>query len=103
MPKLHVEPANDRIFVVDEVGDTVIDGISLPDNERQKDMILGTVIFVGPEAPQTFVGDKVYYGPYAGKTIVFNGTQFRLIRQGHIEAYVRVDDEQSEIIPRTLA
>ena len=29
------------------------------------------------------------YGPYAGKTVVLEGVEFRLLREGQIEGYIR--------------
>ena len=85
-----LEPAGDHIIVIDLPHETVIDGIEMPDNVRQQEMVYGTVIFVGPLAQErTKPHDRLVYGPYAGKTIVLGGVQFRSIREGHIEAYVR--------------
>lgn len=89
MSKSVLEPATDHLFVIDGLRETTIDGISLPDNIRQQEMICGTVVFVGPQATCTKVQDLVLYGPYAGKTVVFNGIEFRLICEGQIESYIR--------------
>ena len=89
MSKSYLEPATDHLLVVDSPHETTLDGITLPDNIRQQEMVFGTVVFVGPEAPQTKPEDLVCYGPYAGKNVVMNGTEFRLLRQGQIEAYIR--------------
>ena len=85
-----VEPAGDHILVADISRETTIDGIVLPDNMREQEMIFGLVIFVGPAvSAATRVQDKVLYGPYAGKNIVVDGVQFRLVREGQIEGYIR--------------
>ena len=93
MPKPILEPANDHLLVIDSPRDTTIDGISLPDNIRQQEMCFGLVVFVGPLATSTKVQDKVAYGPYAGKNIVLDGIEFRLLREGQVEAYVRQVEE----------
>jgi co-chaperonin GroES (HSP10) len=85
MSKSYLEPASDHVIVVDSPRETTIDGISLPDNMKQQEMVFGTVIFVGPDASKTMIEDRVCYGPYAGKTVVIDGVEFRIIRQGQIE------------------
>jgi co-chaperonin GroES (HSP10) len=89
-----IEPASDHVLVIDCVRDTTIDGISLPDNVKQQEMLFGMVIFVGPACTSTKVQDKVCYGPYAGKHVVLDGVEFRLLTEGQIEAYIR--DKVSE-------
>jgi co-chaperonin GroES (HSP10) len=89
MSKHFLEPATDHVLVVDNPRETVIDEISLPDNVRQSEMAYGTVIFTGPLATLTKIEDQVCYGPYAGKTLVFEGIEFRLLREGQIEMYIR--------------
>lgn len=85
----YLEPANDFVIVVDNPRTVVIDGIELPENVRQQETVFGTVVFVGPNVPHTAIHDTVCYGPYAGKTIVIEGLEFRLLRDGQIEAYLR--------------
>jgi co-chaperonin GroES (HSP10) len=90
MSKNYLEPAGDNILVVDNLHtSTVIDGIEMPDNERQKDMLFGTVVFVGPDAKYTKPENVVCYGPYAGKLVAFEGVEFRALREGQIEFYLR--------------
>lgn len=89
MSKTFLEPAGDHCLVVDMPQETVIEGITMPDNERQKEMVFGTVVFAGPLALKTHSEDRICYGPYAGKTVVLEGIEFRIIKEGQIEAYVR--------------
>jgi co-chaperonin GroES (HSP10) len=89
MSKTFLEPASDHLLVVDNPRETTIEGIAMPDNMRQQEMVFGTVIFKGPQALATKAEDRVCYGPYAGKTVVLEGIEFRLIKEGQIEAYVR--------------
>lgn len=89
MSKTVLEPASDHVIVADMPRETTIDGIAMPENVRQQEMIFGVVVFVGPEAKNTKAEDRVCYGPYAGKGIVMDGLEFRLLRQGQIEAYLR--------------
>lgn len=91
MAETFLEPAGDHILVIDSLADTTIEGISMPDNIKQQEMVYGTVIAVGPKcnAQYTHAKDVVCYGPYAGKRVVLNGTEFRSITEEHIEAYIR--------------
>jgi co-chaperonin GroES (HSP10) len=89
MSKTYLEPATDHILVVDGSQVTTIDGIDMPDNAKQKDMLAGSVVFIGPDARHTQLADTVLYGPYAGKSVVVDGMEFRLLREGQIEAYLR--------------
>lgn len=92
MSKTVIEPASDFVLVIDNKQDTTISGITLPDNVKQQEMIYGIVIEPGPLAMLTKSQDRVMYGPYAGKTIVLEGIEFRLLKQGQIEAYLRQRD-----------
>ena len=89
MSKTVIEPASDFVLVIDNKQDTTISGITLPDNVKQQEMVFGTVIFVGPGMVNTKVQDRVCYGPYAGKNVVLEGIEFRLMLEEQIEAYVR--------------
>lgn len=90
MSKTVIVPANDRVIVVDLPRTTVIDGIEMPENEKQQEMAFGVVVFVGPKVSEyTKPEDQVSYGPYAGKIVVMNGVAFRILLEGQIEAYVR--------------
>lgn len=84
-----IVPANDRVLVADSPRTTTIDGIELPENVKQQEMVYGTVISVGPLMVQdTKPKDLVCYGPFAGKTIVIEGIELRLLREGQIEGYI---------------
>jgi co-chaperonin GroES (HSP10) len=89
MSNTYFDPATDHVLVAELPRETVIDGITMPDNEKQQEMVYGSVVFAGPEAPKTNPGDTIAYGPYAGKHIIVNGMQFRLLREGQIEGYLR--------------
>ena len=92
-------PANDHVLAIDTKRETVLDGITMPDNLKQQEMVFGLVIEVGPACTHwTRVQDKICYGPYAGKNIVLDGVEFRLLREGQIEAYVR-DKDYVEPLP----
>jgi len=89
MSKTVLQPASDHILAVDNPRETTIDGISLPDNVRQQEMVFGTVVFIGPDVDSTSVRDRICYGPYAGKTVVIDGIEFRLLKEEQIEGYIR--------------
>ena len=96
MPKNVLQPANDFVMVVDGARETTLDGISLPDNVRQQEMVFGAVVFIGPLVNNTKIFDRVIYGPYAGKTIVMDGVEYRLLREGQIEAYIRTVENEHQ-------
>ena len=85
-----IEPAGDYVIVADQPRDTSIDGISMPDNIRQLEMLFGVVVFTGPKVldSRTKPEQRVCYGPYAGKNVVMEGIEFRIIREGQIEGYI---------------
>lgn len=89
MAKTILEPANDFVMVIDAPHETTLEGISLPDNMRQQEMVFGTVVFIGPLVKDTKVLDRICFGPYAGKMVVLDGIEYRLLKEGQIEAYIR--------------
>jgi co-chaperonin GroES (HSP10) len=90
MSKTFIEPATDHVIIAEMPDETIIDGITLPDNVKQQEMNPGLVVFVGPQVSEyTKPEDIVLFGPYAGKHIIVNGQQFRLLKEGQIEAYLR--------------
>lgn len=84
-----LEMAGDYVLVMDSPRDVTLDGITLPDNVRQQDMVFGLVIAVGEKMAKAKPEDRVCYGPYAGKTVALDGIEFRILREGQIEAFVR--------------
>ena len=90
MSKSYIEPATDHVIIKEGLQELVVDGISMPDNVKQREMLMGMVIFTGPEVSRaTHMNDIVLYGPWAGKNIIIDGIEFRLLREGQIEAYIR--------------
>ena len=97
MPKSFIEPAGDHVLVIDKAQKQILDGIELPDNVRQLDMVYGYVVAVGPLAcPRVKPEETVCYGPYAGKLVALEGVQFRIIREGQIEAWIRQQPTENE-------
>ena len=94
MAKSRLEPMGDYLLVVDKERSTTIDGITLPDSVKQQEMAFGYVVSVGPECKHLQSGDVVCYGPYAGKNVVIDAVEFRLVREGQIEGKV-IQDEVS--------
>jgi co-chaperonin GroES (HSP10) len=89
MSNFYLEPAGDHILLVDSPRETTLEGICLPDNVKQQEMVFGTVVYRGPLAVNTKPEDRVCYGPYAGKSVILDGVEFRLLHEGQIEAYIR--------------
>jgi co-chaperonin GroES (HSP10) len=84
-----IQPAGNHVIVIDSIRETTIDGISLPENEKQQEMLFGHVVFTGPQALLTKPEDVVMFGPYAGKHAIIDGVQFRIMKEEQIEAYLR--------------
>ena len=93
MPKTFLEPGTDHVLVVDKDRSQTIDGITLPDNVKQQEMVFGYVVAVGPDCKRAKDKDTICYGPYAGKNVVLEGCEFRIILEGQIEAWVRTKTE----------
>ena len=74
----------------------------MPDNVRNLEMFFGLVVSVGSRVldARTKLEARVCYGPYAGKTVVMEGIEFRLLREGQIEGYiVRKSSQKTDPIP----
>lgn len=96
MPKSRLEPMGDHLLVVDADRSVTIDGITLPDNVRQQEMVFGYVVAVGPECATIVEKATICYGPYAGKMVAVDGIEFRLLRAGQVEGrIVQTDDTMS--------
>lgn len=80
-----LQPRGDFLLAIDVPRTTTLDGIELPDNMRQQEMCFGYVVLVGPRCEDLKPQDQIAYGPYAGKTVVLEGVQFRLLRDGQVE------------------
>lgn len=82
-------PAGEFVLVLDASRDTVISGIEMPSNVRQQEMVFGTIAVVGEDATKRKAGEVICYGPYAGKNVVLEGVEFRLLHVKQIEGVVR--------------
>ena len=97
MPKSYLQPGGDRVLVIDKEQKNILGDMELPDNVRQLDMVYGYVIAVGPlSAPRVKPEETVCYGPYAGKLVNLEGVQFRILREGQIEAWIRQRSTEEE-------
>lgn len=88
MSKTRLEPMGDHVLVVDIKGTNVMEGISLPDNVKQQEMCFGYVVAVGPDCLALKERDRICYGPYAGKNVIMEEVEFRLLREGQIEGKI---------------
>jgi len=97
MSKTYLEPSNDFVLLVDMPRTTTLDGITLPDNMQQQEMVFGTIVAIGPLVNREYTKpeDRVCYGPFAGKTVAIDGIEFRLMKEGQIEGHLR-EKEQHE-------
>jgi co-chaperonin GroES (HSP10) len=84
-----IEPLLDYVLVADKPRDVVIDGIAMPDLVKQQEMCYGYVIAVGRMCKQDIEPENIVcYGPYAGKTAVIDGVEFRILREPEIAARI---------------
>jgi len=88
MPTHRVEPFADYIIVLDMERKMTIDGIELPENMKQQDMVFGRVISTGIGCLHIHADETIAYGPYAGKIIAFDGVPLRIMREGMAEARI---------------
>jgi chaperonin GroES len=88
MSKTRLEPMGDYLLVADIPQNNTLGEISLPDNQRQQEMIFGFVVAVGPSCSALKEQDRICYGPYAGKNVIIEGIEFRLLREGQIEGKI---------------
>lgn len=88
MSKTRLEPIGDYLLVVDAHQENLIGEISLPDNQRQQEMCFGFVVAVGPNCLVLKEQDRICYGPYAGKNVIIDGVEFRLLREGQVEGRI---------------
>jgi chaperonin GroES len=94
--KLNIRPLEDRVVVQpSEAEERTAGGIVLPDTAREKPQ-RGTVVAVGPgklleksgERAQMSlkVGDKIFYGKYAGTEIEMDGDEYVILRESDVLA-----------------
>jgi len=88
MSKTFLQPMGDYLLVADKERTTTIDGITLPDSIKQQEMCFGFVVAVGPDCKAIQEKATVCYGPYAGKGVVIDGIEFRILREGQVEGRV---------------
>lgn len=93
--KVKIRPLDDRVVVQRfEAEEKTAGGIVLPDSAREKPQ-QGTVIAAGPgklldsgERGQMSVkvGDRIFYGKYAGTEVDINGDELVVLRESDILA-----------------
>jgi len=105
-------PLGDRILVAVIDQEKMLEGVLLPDSSKD-DMQVGVVMAVGEGVPCTGpvlppktdrieflryapiilqVGDKIMFGPWAGKDIQIEGIPFRVLRFEEIDGKVVTDE-----------
>lgn len=92
---LKLRPLDDRLVVKPvEAEETTAGGIVIPDTAKEKPQV-GTVEAVGPGAllgngkraePAVKVGDRVWYGKYAGSEVKVEGDEFKILRESDVLA-----------------
>ena len=92
MSKINIKPLADRVLIEPVPAETTTaSGLILPDSAKEKQQ-KGTVMAVGngtKDEPMTVkVGDTVLYGKYAGTELLFEGSEYIIMREADILAIV---------------
>ena len=92
MKNISIKPLADRVMIEPLPAETTTaSGLIIPDSAKEKQQ-KGTVMAVGSgtkDEPMTVkVGDTVLYGKYSGTEIVFEGTEYLIMRESDILAIV---------------
>lgn len=91
-----IKPLSDRVVVkMLESEETTKSGIVLPGSAKEKPQE-AEVVAIGPGAVvdgktvpmEVKVGDKVLMSKYAGTEVKYNGTEYKILKQGDILAIV---------------
>jgi len=92
---MNIQPLDDRVVLeIQEAEDTTEGGIVLPDTAKEKPQ-RGEVVAVGPgklldsgdrKAPSVEEGDVVIFGNYAGTDVEVNGQEYKIVKEGEIQA-----------------
>jgi chaperonin GroES len=95
---MNIKPLDDRLVVKRvEAEETTAGGIVLPTAAQEKPQ-LGTVEAIGPGrlldngnrgAMDVSVGDKVYFGKYAGTEVTVEGSDLIIMKESDILAIVK--------------
>lgn len=95
MKKIKIRPLHDRVVVKRmEEERTSAGGIVIPDSATEKPQV-GTILAVGKgkitdsgevRAMDVKVGDKVYFGNYAGTTVKVDGEELIIMKEDDILA-----------------
>lgn len=92
MANVSIKPLADRVLVEPAPAEErTAAGIIIPDTAKEKPQ-KGTVMAVGPgkkDEPMTVKeGDKVLYGKYAGTEINVDGSDYLIMRESDILAFI---------------
>ena len=92
MSKINLTPLADRVIVeVAAAEEKTASGIIIPDTAKEKPQ-KGTIVAAGPgkkDEPTTVKpGEVVLYGKYAGTEINIDGTDYLIMRESDILAFI---------------
>lgn len=95
---INFRPLHDLILVEKENGESITSsGIIIPDTAKEKQMT-GTITAIGPGKydskgkfiPTTCrVGDKIFFGKWAGSDIKINDVEYLIIKESEIMGIIR--------------
>jgi chaperonin GroES len=88
-----IKPINDYVLIKRvEAEEKTASGIVLPSQAKEQPQI-AKVIAVGPGTDEVKMvvksGDKVIFGQYGGTDIMYDGEEYKLVRQSDIYATVK--------------
>jgi chaperonin GroES len=91
--KTGIRPLDDRVVVKPlEAEEKTAGGIVLPDSAKEKPQ-MGTIVAVGPGPMlengdrgglSVKVGDRVFYGKYAGTEVKVSGEELKIMRESDL-------------------
>ncbi|MEN8150166.1 MAG: co-chaperone GroES [Planctomycetota bacterium] len=91
--KTGIRPLDDRVVVQPlEAEEKTAGGIVLPDSAKEKPQ-MGTIVAAGPGPMlengdrgglSVTVGDRVFYGKYAGTEVKVEGNEYKIMRESDL-------------------
>jgi chaperonin GroES len=85
--KVNLKPVNDRIVILrDEAPTESPGGIILVSNDKTPKSLRGTVVAVGCDVEDYEVDDVVFFPPYNGHELEYEGTKYLVLKADEVLA-----------------